>query len=127
MTTEIAAFAAKHPLLKHLPITPDFSYFSEDTFHQIQPHLSLLLSNKGANSVYVDPNHIDLYAGDFYGYLKRYQPSVPYELYWLSARVSGMNGPNDFDKRFNHIYVLTDVSILNKVVTSKKAVQKSGI
>lgn len=120
-------FISKHPLLQNLPQTDDLSYFSEDLFHQLQPHLPLILSGNGVNSVNVNESHIDLYSGDFYGYLRRYQPSVPYNLYWLSCRLSGMNGPNDFDKRHTHIYVVTDMTALSRVAIAKKAVQKSAI
>lgn len=125
--TDLQTYANSHPLLKLIPAGVDPEVFTESLFHQLQPHIPSIIKANTTHSVAVDPAHIDLYAGDFYGYLKRYHPSVPYELMWLSCRVSGMNGPNDFDKRYTQIYLITDSTLLQRVTTAKKAVQKSGI
>ncbi len=113
-------------MLRQLPGSNNNEYFSEELFHQLQPHISLILKFSGVITVNVDPSYIDMYAGDFYGYLNRFQPSVPYELYWLSCRLSGMNGPNDFDKRFLTLYLLVDTDVIDKVITTKKAIQRSA-
>lgn len=119
-------YISKHPMLRQLPGANNNQYFSEALFHEVQPHIPLLIKTSSVINVSVDPSYIDIYAGDFYGFLKRYYPSVPYELYWLSCRLSGMNGPNEFDKRFLNLYLIVDSDILNKVMTAKKAIEKSA-
>lgn len=119
-------FVSQHPMLRQLPGSGTGEYFSEEMFHQLQPHLPLLIKSRSVHNVTVDPSHVDMFAGDFYGYLKRFQPAVPYEMYWLSCRLSGMNGPNDFDKRHLNLFLVTETDILSKVYTAKKAINRSA-
>ena len=120
-------FVMGHPLLKNLQTSVDWAFFDESTFNQIEPHLQNYIKNNSVVPTQVAPEHVDMYAGDFYAYIKRFHPNVPYELYWLSARLSGMNGPIDFDKRHTTVYLATDVNLLNKVMLSESVVNASGI
>lgn len=95
--------------------------------NQIEPHIPLLLSSPNVQAVNVDYSQALMYTSDFYGYLRRFQPSVPYALYWVCTRLSGFKGPHDFGPNRKDIFIISDMSIINNIISNNNVVRESAI
>ncbi len=120
-------YISNHPVLSQLPKSNNEAYWTEHFLHQLSAYIPMLINSSDVSTAVIEPQYNMIYAGDFYGYLKQQIPSISYDLYWITMRLSGMNGPNEFGPMHTHLVTLRDDTVLNEILSSQSARQESAL